>query len=344
MSTSGAEEPNVHADDTELAAAEWMARHNGGPMNATEAAQFQTWLSANPRHARAFAGITDVWTALNEPRRNGHGALLDLELTRRSRQRRRRWRATGMIGLAAALAFMVAPGFERASSPRTEASMVNRPDARVLPDGSTIELNHGSEYAIDFTADLRVVRLVRGEALFEVKSDPTRPFVVRAGAVEVRAIGTAFSVRHDPQKVNVLVTHGQVTVERVAAADEQRPTVGQPLPPPVFLEMGRQVVVSLDASALAPLQAQPVTPDELKAALAWRVKRIEFTDTPLAEAVKLFNGQNAIELVLDDAALGRRLVTGIFWADDPEGFVRLLEAGFGARATRTGDVILLRQE
>ena len=64
-------------------------------------------------------------------------------------------------------------------------------------------------------------------------------------------------------------------------------------------------------------------------------------DTPLAEALKLFNRENRVELVLETPALGSRVVTGIFRADDPEGFVRLLELTCDLRADRRGREIVL---
>ena len=337
----------VRRDDVESAAAAWVARRNGGPLNASEAAALDTWLAADTRHAQALVEMEEAWTMLNTPRWLGQADAVAIELGRRSRRRRIRLQASLGFGLAAAAAILfVAHPWHHTVAPSEPltASIVARPDVRALPDGSTIELNLGAEYLLEFTSDVRAVRLVRGEALFVVHKDPARSFVVRAGNIEVRAVGTAFVIRHDSKHINVLVTEGEVAVERSAPAPDATEPADRPRPAPVHLETGRQILVPLNEPAVAPLDIRVVSADELAAALAWQNKRIEFKDTRLVDAVKLFNRQNAVELVLTDAALGRRRVTGIFWSDDPEGFVRLLETGFGARASRSGDVITLRSD
>ena len=62
----------------------------------------------------------------------------------------------------------------------------------------------------------------------------------------------------------------------------------------------------------------------------------------MAEAVEVFNRQNRLQLAVMDKARAQHQLSGIFWADDPEGFVRLLETGMGATAERTGNTITLR--
>jgi transmembrane sensor len=89
-----------------------------------------------------------------------------------------------------------------------------------------------------------------------------------------------------------------------------------------------------------PLEAVP--PPQISQALAWRGRRLEFTGTPLLEAVELFNEQNSLQLSVADTRTGTLKITGIFWSDDPEGFVRLLESGLNVEAKRAGDFIVLQ--
>ena len=86
----------------------------------------------------------------------------------------------------------------------------------------------------------------------------------------------------------------------------------------------------------------PVTGADIDRALAWRRQRVEFTNTPLAEAVQWFNRENRVQIVIVDPILERRRITGIFWSDDPDGFVRLLQYGVGTAAERSGTVLKLR--
>jgi transmembrane sensor len=247
------------------------------------------------------------------------------------------------VGIAAALVLGVLSVTTGLTPFSNRPTFTVRPNQQTLPDGSVVELNSGAEILVSFSPDQRGVRLLRGEALFIVAKNAVRPFVVTAGAVEVLAVGTAFAVRQDVGHVGVLVTEGRVAVERVPAQ------AAQPLPSAevnderVYLGAGDRLVVPADLPVSAPMVIRPVTPEEMALALAWRGKRIEFTGTPMAEAVELLNRQNRIQLSIADSAVARIRLSGVFWADDPEGFVRLLENGMNVRAERSPEAIVLRR-
>jgi FecR protein len=75
-----------------------------------------------------------------------------------------------------------------------------------LADGSHVELNSQSAIAIHYDAGQRRVRLLEGEAWFEVSPDPVRPFVVEASGGTVTALGTAFNVDAEKERAHVTVT------------------------------------------------------------------------------------------------------------------------------------------
>jgi transmembrane sensor len=339
-------EPSPIIDELEAVAADWIARRNGAGWGSAEERTLRAWLDADIRHGQAFAAMEASWALLNAPRQNG-GAEAVWSRTGKPRRRQKiyGWSAATLAAAASlTLAFLVLR--PAALSPEVPAASVAlRPDLRTLPDGSTVELNLGAEIAVTFSPEKRAVRLIRGEALFAVAKNPARPFVVTAGNVEVRAVGTAFSVRHDADHVKVLVTEGRVAVERSESAASGESTGAAPAArAPLFLEVGRQVAVPLGVAELAPLRIQAVSTEDVAAALAWRDKRIEFTDTPLSVAVMLFNRQNRVQISIANEALLARRITGVFWADDTEGLVRLLETGFNIRVERSGDFIRLRSE
>jgi transmembrane sensor len=86
----------------------------------------------------------------------------------------------------------------------------------VLPDGSTLELNAGTEihYSKLFDARERLVELTRGEAFFQVVADAARPFVVISGDVRTKVLGTSFDIRayREEGRVRVAVLSGKVAV------------------------------------------------------------------------------------------------------------------------------------
>jgi transmembrane sensor len=339
------------------AAGAWLARRDRG-LTTTEEVEFSAWLQADPVHTAAMAQLERTFEKFDRLRELApHEAAepdADVFARRRTRPGVRRGilRSAAVAGLAAAaaLAFM----FVRPQAPTAPASWQYATAAAgyeraLLIDGSTIDLNGDTAVDVEFTASERRVRLLRGEAHFQVAKNASRPFIVSAGSVAVRVVGTAFNIRLDPAAVEVLVTEGKVSVEPPApAAPSSRaaasPPAGASTAGPL-LTAGHKLVVPT-ANAVAPSVAA-VTPDEIERALAWQPKVAEFRKTPLADVISEFNrysaGRQAPRLVIDDPALEALRIGGSFRADQPEAFVRLLEAGFGISAQRSGDTITLRR-
>ncbi|MBZ0246715.1 MAG: FecR domain-containing protein [Cyclobacteriaceae bacterium] len=84
-----------------------------------------------------------------------------------------------------------------------------------LQDGSVIRLNSNSEirYYENFTHDVRTVEL-KGEAFFEVASDPNRPFIVNTENISIKALGTSFNVNAfgESKALRVSLVTGKVEV------------------------------------------------------------------------------------------------------------------------------------
>ncbi len=319
------------------AAADWLSRRERG-LTAAERRAFAEWQSADPRRARAVAELEATWSLLQKPRRSGQAqqvlaTLAQIEARRTARRRRATAFSAATLAAAAAVMFALWPGRARPAretpAPAVAKSVVPKPQRQALPDGSVVELNAGAEIAVDYSPGRRGVQLVRGSAHFAVAKDAARPFVVTAGAVAVRAVGTEFAVELAERAVEVLVTEGRVAVEPIAATQASPATQ----PAPLFVQAGTGVTVPLATAALSTVAAQPVTPAQMQHALAWRTLRVEFTAMPLAEVLALFNRRNELQLALADPALGALQISGVFWSNDPEGFARLLQASAGLAVT-----------
>jgi transmembrane sensor len=337
--------PDLPASAVEAVAADWLARREAG-LGVEEQAEFSRWLLADSRHADVVKQLEASWRFLQKPRFTGQAEAVERAVAARvaagQRFRRRFIVGCALGGLAAAAALVLAlppakPGHAPAGPVLASATVAVKPERRTLPDGSVVEFNAGAEIAIHFTPERRDVQLLRGEAHFAVAKNAARPFVVTAGAVSVRAVGTAFDVRFAPEAVGVLVTEGRVAVERAGATAPMAAAAGPAEPKPVYLGVGEHVTVPNAVLAATPVAPSRVSEAEMTAALAWRGLRVEFTNTPLGEAVELFNRQNRVQLVLGDEGLADIRLSGIFWSDDPEGFSRLLESIASLRATRAAD-------
>jgi transmembrane sensor len=234
--------------------------------------------------------------------------------------------------------------------------LVLAPEKRVLPDGTSVELKVGAEIAVAFTDALRRVTLLRGEAHFQVAKNERWPFAVDAGGVQVRAVGTAFSVQREAATVEVVVTEGRVAVEKPVAEPpgaEVSPSVERAVPVTVssiaYADAGQRVVLSVETATEAPAVVA-VSAEEIAERLAWRAPRVEFTGTPLAEAVAMMNRSvgtqsGALQLVIDpaSASLAKEPISGIFRADNTETFVRMLELSLNVQVERRGNHILLKK-
>jgi transmembrane sensor len=345
-------EPLPPDDPIEEAASAWLVQRAEG-FSSAQRREFERWRQADPRHAAAVARL-EATCALLEQMPVVRAELQPVvEFPAPARALRPRPRRTPafaplLVGLAAVVTLAAIGGWlwQRAQPAALQyVTSIGGYERVVLADGSLLELNASSEVHVDLAVRERRLALVRGEAHFTVAPDPGRPFIVSAGGVAVRAVGTAFNVRLAAAAVEVLVTEGQVAVSEPVARSGSTATA-------TFLRANertqvrtspsRSGVVAAGAPASAPLPAaspviERLAPEALRDALSWQERRLVFSATPLREVVVQFNRRNRVQLVLGDPALGERPVGGTFAADNVEGFVRLLEGSDTFRVERRDD-------
>jgi transmembrane sensor len=341
-------------DDSNLvaqAAAEWTLRHDRG-LTAAEQDEFSQWLAADPRHRAAFAEHRWGWDELDRLAglQTSVHAVPDPDLLKPAKARLLRFPVSlSLLAAAAAVALGLFVWWSRSEAPAVSPPVVAPPvlaliELRELPDGSTVELNRGAVVTEHYTPIERRVRLVRGEAHFKVAKDASRPFLVEAAGVAVRAVGTAFNVRLEAAAVDVLVIEGKVAVDQsVGAVAPNRPPSQavegngpyQSAPAATVLSAGERAVVSLAPEAQAPA-VQTVSAAEIEARLAWQPRLLDFTSAPLSEIAAEFNRRNPVRLTVGDPRLSTLRLSATFRSDNVEGFVRLMESDFGLRAERRG--------
>jgi len=337
-------------DDDAIAqeAAAWVARRDRG-LAPAEAAMLCAWARRDPRHAAALDELDGAWRSLNGIATDPVLTALADEVVARARARRARRRMQFSFGTLAAAA-AVAVAFVVLRREPSAVVPLSLPDnvqviastlRRVtLADGSVAELNGGSRIEPTFTASERRVRLLEGEAHFIVVPNPQRPFSVTVGTITVRAVGTAFNVRlTSAGEIEVLVTEGTVRLESLPPPAAAPAATAAPTPAPAgdapALVAGQRARIGRATGA----EAQPaavaigaVGRDEIQEALGWQGTRFAFNATPLHEVVAAFNRHNRHQLALGDPALRRRTLTGVFRADNLDGFVRLLRASVDVKA------------
>ncbi len=315
----------VNPDPVNLRASRWLAARDAGPLSPAETEEFNRWLDADIRHRVAYLRMEANWKRaerLRELKPLDHHIDADLLAAPR---RRRRWpMALAASVLAAALAG--AWVWQQQFGWQHHDTGVGCLEHIVLEDGSIIDLNTNSDLRVRI-GDKREVRLVRGEARFQVAPDAQRPFSVEAAGAAVHAVGTAFSVRlHESKQVDVLVSEGIVAV---ATQRVQR------TPP---LGAGEAAVLLPDRVSVSRLE-----PQLLERRMAWTSGRLEFRGESLAEAVAEFNRYNRRQIRLASPELATLRVGGSFAATDPGSFVDALASAFNLGIeSQDAETILLR--
>ncbi len=215
----------------------------------------------------------------------------------------------------------------------TYATGIGEQRTLTLADGSTVELNARSKIRIALHPHERDIELLEGQALFKVAKDKTRPFIVKSGDTQVRAVGTAFDVYRKTAATVVTVIEGRVAIlpppqasqADVESAGSVSPVVA--LPPMVLVSAGQQVTVTAQAMT-AP------KPADTAAATAWTQKQMVFASTPLSEVVAEFNRYNTRQLVISDPGIASTRISGVFSSTDPASLLRGLSANeFTVRET-----------
>ena len=341
-------------DAIESAAAEWLVRHDRG-LTPAQQDEFLSWLTASAAHRASFERHRRLWGDFNALAqwRPEHGTVPNPDLLARHRRPSPwRWAAPALLAAAAVALLLVWSSANRAPNHATLAFEATTYRQETLSDGSVLDLNRGAHVVVQFTAAERRVLLVQGEAQFAVAKNPARPFVVRAGGVEVRAVGTAFNVKLAGPNLEVLVTEGTVHVSQqtvvvtptsmaAGAAAGSAPSAA-----PVVLAAltaGQRTVIPV-ATVIAPPVVVPASVPEIARLLDWQPRLLDFESTPLAEVVENFNRRNSLRLVLGDDGLRALPIVASIRSDNVEGFVRLLDGTMGVRADRssTGEIVLRR--
>ncbi|HVS54418.1 MAG TPA: FecR domain-containing protein [Opitutaceae bacterium] len=268
------------ADRLDDEAALWAARLDGGGMNDADRSALAAWLNADAMHAEVLAGYRHL------------SAQIDAGLMVSPRRVSRRRALIALSAIAAAVAVLFA---FLSTRPRNFETNAAERHVATLADGSQIELNAQTAIEVDFRRAERHVRLQRGEALFTVAKDASRPFVVETSQGVVRVTGTVFDVRsaRDAQ-IEVTVLKGTVRVRSANAA------IGDEVLTPrrQATMTGEQIVV------------RDLPDDAAENAIAWRQGQAVFVDTPLAEAAERFATYHARSISVDreitDLRLGGR--------------------------------------
>ncbi len=167
------------------------------------------------------------------------------------------------------------------------ATLANEQKEIVLPDNSVVYLNANSviEYPENFKGDTREIKL-EGEAFFEIKKNPLKPFIIHTSDAYTKVLGTSFNIlaRKQSEEIVVSVKTGKVEVGIDAQHNVQ-------------LEPGYSAIVNLEKKEVQ----KTVTPSENY--LSWKTKEVIFEDVLISEVITFMESYYDVKVNANDQIL-----------------------------------------
>lgn len=309
-------------EPVERTAARWFARRRSGEITEAETAQLRLWLDENPENRLAYDVVARAWARAGLMRTTPE--VLQLRARHRGAFPRTR-RLLASRALAASLVAGVLGVGGYAGVTAGMAQLRKLPDATYrtaigeqrtlkLADGSQVTLNTDTVLRTRRSGDRRLLYLDRGQAFFKVAHDKAHPFVVTAAGRTVTALGTAFEVRVEQGRFQVVLAEGRVKVEAPVAAA----SAGAPKVQATELVAGSQLVADSDREWRV---AKADIPDQT----AWVTGWLSFDGEPLGAVVRELGRYSSRRIVLADPKLAGAPVSGRFKPENIDAFVRALE-------------------
>lgn len=203
-------------------AVEWLVELESSECDDAARRRFQSWREAHPDHERAWRHIEQVRGRLQSVRSPLVSTVAQAAvLTPRSIKRRDAIKSLVALFFVAGGAWAVkeqAPWQDWSADQRTG---IGERRTLTLDDGSTVILNTDSAVDLDFSAEARRLRLIRGEMLVTTAAD-RRPFLVDTPQGRLRPLGTRFAVRDYQDRGRLDVFQGAVEIRVSATPDEAR--------------------------------------------------------------------------------------------------------------------------
>jgi len=316
----------------------WHERASHENASAETRGALNAWLEESPEHSAAYQAVSRTWSALKSAAQDPVILQLRQEAARRltpaasAGRRPLRWAAAALIILfVGASLWILVPraGFDfsplawlksETRNPVTQTYTTKTGDRLTiaLDDGSKLTLNTATQLDVTFSKKTRFVQLARGQALFEVAKDASRPFVVQTKNHHFIAVGTAFDVHIETSQEKLTILEGTVRAESVEPGTVVRTTVSA----------GHQLI----GRAHTEDQVVRVDPER---ETSWRHGQVIFDNTPLSEAIDELNRYSSIRIELADPTLANLRLSGTFETGKTSAFVEAITAYFPIQIEHT---------
>ncbi|NQZ87652.1 MAG: FecR domain-containing protein [Colwellia sp.] len=329
----------------------WISRIDRG-CTKSEKKEIALWINQSNAHREILMKMASLWDDLSVL--NELSALFPLEnATKRTRHHFRKIAVAASVIFVALLGGSLTTDFQIFPSLNQNQNVVQKFSTKVgkqaifsLSDGTSIQLNTNSMIEVVYSERQRYVKLLQGEAKFDVAKDSTRPFTVNAGEKSFTALGTIFNVQKDTNKdLELLVTEGKVLIstsdEFIEYVTHQTGSITLVNLPGVLVNSGEKAVIN--DNVLRPINK--VTLVQVQRDLAWQQGMLIFEGEPLGKALKEISRYSNTHFEIMDDELSQLVIAGYFKADDIDGLLKSLSLNFNIHHQRTSsDLIRLSSE
>lgn len=322
-------------DKSAREALHWLIALQEKPDDRELQAKFYTWRAADPSNECAWVEAAGVWSVLGDvPTELAAAKLHSNELPYRDVDTNAKvagepaWRSRYVAGVSVALGFMCLlfiflPGINIWLNADYSTGIAELREVH-LEDGTRVYLGANSAIDVAYALDQRRVRLLAGEAFFEVTPDRARPFIVGAGDVETVVLGTAFDVHLMSEGATVGVEHGSVAVSH----PENHKKIDSPLGAGDWVRVSWNGDVERGESA-----------PELMG--AWRAGNLIVRDEAVGSVIDALRRYYPGVIMMMDPELSSQHITGVYKLDDPLSALQAVAAAHGATARQIGSGVVI---
>lgn len=336
-------------NDYKLTASEWYIKLHTQNANQDLHKEFKEWLAADPENELAYIECEIALSALNHlekaPEVQSIIESIETEHPETAFNFSKIWgkfsqkstlRYTTAITGLVCICLLSMNLLNFYSKPPTNnqiySTLPGKQKTIALNDGSIVNLNTGSQLHINYEEKRRQLALKKGEAVFTVEHDPTRPFDVIAGNRIVRAIGTRFNIIIDGDNIIVSVLEGKVKVLNQTTLRKNTIDIEKNITP------GFSASYNINDDSVITITKSEKT----ERISGWLQGQLTFNNWMLADAIKEHNRYADIKIFFKDKRINAMRIAGVFKIGDTESFLSALKATFPIEIDRTENIIWLK--
>ena len=295
---------------------------------------FQNWIDATPENEEIFQKMLKIWKSSKEIevfQKIDEAADWKMikakskkSITLNRTKLLMRYTATVLLLLSLSLVYLyqTTPGFGKYA--QNEARM--QKEQVLLADGTEVFLNKKSKiiYPKYFNSKTRNVEL-EGEAYFQVKRDPTKPFIIKSGDAIIEVLGTSFNVRTESDGTTIVsVNSGKVSLKN-QNTDEL-----------VYLTKGKKGII----------QKQMVSESENKELNynSWKTDVLTFKATPMKKVFADIEKYYGVKITNRSIKLDTLTYTNSFTNAKIDKVIEELEIGLKVHVSQKGNHLYITDD